>query len=403
MTRRHEPIVELGGQKHRKRPRPREMHWARLLLMLVPALACGESFAPGSEVRGLRVFGVQKDRPYAAPGETVELSLLWHYAPVPEDVERGSPRQPPEIAWLALCDNPAGDAFELCFAQLPGAAETTETGASEGSGTEEPFALDAAEATRISLPTDPLRANDRFELTLPLDLITSRSQPLESNPRPYGISFVFFLACNGRLGWTEGDEQFPLACYAADGISGLEPGAERLGADQFVFGYTAVYAYEQLSNENPQISGVQLGEQVLRPGQGGLTGGDLCVGQACLDEPADRQGPCAPALTLDCSQGCDELPLRPLMDPTNAEQDAVGTELSGRPISEQMWINYYAAGGSVAQEVRLLNDADLGWNEDLGTAYTPPSEAGVSFVWAVAHDNRGGSQWLRLRLCTSGP
>lgn len=355
-------------------------------------------------MRGLRVFGVQKDRPYAAPGETVRLSLLWHYAPADEPLRKpASP--PPQIAWLALCENPAADAFELCFAQFAGAGQTSDEQAAQGPGAgAPPFALDEERlATRVSLPTDPAQANDRFELTLPEDLISSRPQPVESNPLPYGVSFVFFLVCNGRLGLAEGGEQFPLACYARDGRTGLEPGAERLGAEQFVFGYTAVYAYEELRNANPRMTGVRLGEQTLRAGEGGLTEQDLCLGSACLDQPAARVGPCAPRLTRDCSEGCGALDLTPLIDSSNAEQDAVGTALSGKPLSEQMWVNYYAAGGSVAEEVRLLNDAEAGWSDEPGTSYTAPREPGVSFVWAVAHDNRGGSEWLRLRLCTTAP
>ena len=39
---------------------------------------CGAEFDPPTEIKSLRVFGVQKDLPYARPGETVSLTLSWH-------------------------------------------------------------------------------------------------------------------------------------------------------------------------------------------------------------------------------------------------------------------------------------------------------------------------------------
>ena len=64
-----------------------------------------------------------------------------------------------------------------------------------------------------------------------------------------------------------------------------------------------------------------------------------------------------------------------------------------------MWVNYYASAGEVSEEVRLLNDATQGWNPDPDTKYKPGKEPGVAYVWSVAHDNRGGAEWARLRVC----
>jgi len=65
-----------------------------------------------------------------------------------------------------------------------------------------------------------------------------------------------------------------------------------------------------------------------------------------------------------------------------------------------MWVNYYGSDGEVSQEVKLLNDATEGWNEDSDTEYRAGKQPGVAYLWSVAHDNRGGAEWARLRVCT---
>jgi hypothetical protein len=127
------------------------------------------------------------------------------------------------------------------------------------------------------------------------------------------------------------------------------------------------------------------------------------VGSACLPPPAEEAADsCPDVLTVDACDGgsCPEVPLRPLIDRASAEVDEAASLGRAQVIGEQMWVNYYSAGGKVVQEVRLLNDATTGWNEDAGTEYEPPEDARVSYVWAVVHDNRGGTEWARLRICS---
>jgi hypothetical protein len=77
------------------------------------------------------------------------------------------------------------------------------------------------------------------------------------------------------------------------------------------------------------------------------------------------------------------------------EIDEVTERLSGESFGEQMWINYYVDRGSVKSSARLLNDGASGWNEDFGTDFFAPREAGPVHIWAVVHDNRGGVEWVR--------
>jgi hypothetical protein len=63
-----------------------------------------------------------------------------------------------------------------------------------------------------------------------------------------------------------------------------------------------------------------------------------------------------------------------------------------------MWLNYYVDGGALRSGVKLLNDATTGWNEAHGTDFFAPKDPGLVQVWAVAHDNRGGTDFARFSL-----
>ncbi len=352
------------------------------------ASACGPELAPASEVTGLRVLAVQKNRPYARPGGQVDLTMLWH------DGNRERDGQTPEIAWLAACDNPAGDLYALCFEQFAALGQ----GALQGDG--------AALAGRVSLPTGD-GPNDRFSVTIARDIISSRPRDPNVTPVPYGLSYVFFAACAGTLG-LDPDLAIPFVCFEdrdGDGLFG--EGDERLGAEAFVMGYTAVFVYDELENENPVVWGVHFdGEDYVPQGSSGgvaLREEDLCVGDACEAVDADASASdCPDGLTVaSCEGDCDEHAFDALVDPDSAEVDEV-TSASGRErLLEQMWINYYASGGSFEEgDIKLLNDATAGWNADHDVKYAPGDEAGAHYLWAVAHDHRGGTSWARLRICT---
>jgi hypothetical protein len=130
---------------------------------------------------------------------------------------------------------------------------------------------------------------------------------------------------------------------------------------------------------------------------------DLCIGTGCeFIQPETDTEPCLEALTLDtCVDGeCDTIDVQPLVDPASAELDDAASARSAEMLGEQMWVNYYASAGEVSEEVRLLNDAVTGFNTDTATEYEAADEPRVSYVWAVAHDNRGGTEWARVRVCT---
>lgn len=323
------------------------------------ALGCGAEFDPPSEIKTLRVLAVQKSAPYAKPGEKVDLQMLWH------DGSKQAPR-PVQVGWFSGCFNPPGDLYAGCFAQFAGAAPPGPGGP----------------------PGFDLGMGDRFSFTLPADVISSRPPPADPKQPPYGLSFVFFAACAGKLGPPpEGKAvAFPLACYGPDD--------ELLGADDFVAGYTAVYAFEQYRNQNALVTGFRVNGEDAK---------GSCIDGACIDTPLAQAldcdtVPCISACSDDGDADCPEISIGPVIDPASAEVDQISVDAYGKKYSEQMWVNYYVDRGSLKSELRLLNDATAGWNGDYGTKLFAPKKPGPMTVWAVVHDNRGGSAWVRQQL-----
>jgi hypothetical protein len=63
------------------------------------ALGCGPKFDPPSELQSLRVLGVQKDEPYAKPGDTINLQMLWEDA----SPDAASPSRKVTVTWSGPC------------------------------------------------------------------------------------------------------------------------------------------------------------------------------------------------------------------------------------------------------------------------------------------------------------
>src|SRR5688572_23416166 len=88
-------------------------------LVAIPALfslttACAEPLDPASRVVSFRVLAEQADAPFAAPGETVQLSTL-SYDP------QGRP-----VTWAwASCVNPSSSSIDGCVEKLAEESEAT--------------------------------------------------------------------------------------------------------------------------------------------------------------------------------------------------------------------------------------------------------------------------------------
>ena len=271
-----------------------------------------------------------------------------------------------QVGWFAGCYDPPGDLYSGCFEVFAGydpASGQLPPGLTLGSG-------------------------NRFKLTLPDNVISRRPPPNDPKQPPYGLAYVFFAACAGSLGPApaSGTPSFPVACFDSSG--------KQLGADDFVAGYTAIYAFEKYQNENPIVTGFQLGGKDATPD---------CIGDACLDTPIATnldcdKVPCIPACADDGSSSCPSHFIKPVVDRASAEVDQISVDAYGENFQEQMWIDYYVSSGGVKSAARLLNDATTGWNDDYGTEFYAPKKPGVVSIYAIVHDNRGGVSWARQEV-----
>jgi hypothetical protein len=360
---------------------PRGMVSAKLatLLATLGLAGCGPQFDPPSTIDTLRVLAVQKDRPYAAPGDDVHLTLLW---------SDGSSKtgRPIERAWVTGCVNPLGDLYAGCFSDPDLTKFKREMG-------------------------------DEVTFTIPADIISSRPPPPDPRQPPYGLSYVFFAACAGTI-----PDSFPISCVDENGNT--------LGSKDFVVGYSAIYVYDHFGNGNPVVRGLSLDGKPLYGGcvdpasAAAVESGDLGAvlgrasegaGSSAASEPPVVCGPSSlpdPADEPDCSAPnapCfvrpfpdtfvrQPLEIRPEVYRTSIETDEISKVTYGRDYEEQMWINYYVTKGDFLSDVRLLNDATTGLNEEFATQYYPSYEPGPLTLWAVVHDNRGGVAWARGTL-----
>lgn len=333
--------------------------WLTACLALGSALGCGPEFDPPSELKSLRVLGVQKDKPYAQPGDTVKLQMLWHDVKGRSDVQR---------VWLGGCVNPPGDAFYGCFSQY-------------GS----------------TLPV----AGDSFEVQLPEDIISGRGGSAEPGQDPYGVYIVAFAVCAGSLSLNpdadpdpEGTGGLPVLC--------LDEAGEPLGSDDFVVGYSTIYSFLGVSNQNPTFgeAGGGVG-QFLIAGEAAdpdCSGVD-CQGAADVEIDCDAPGEtrCIKACGDDGDGSCPAITVAPPLDESIVEVDERTSELFGEIVTEQMWVNYYVDRGGIS-DARLVNDASTGWNPEFRGQLRAPKEPGPMKVWAVVHDNRGGMDFTRITL-----
>ena len=218
-------------------------------------------------------------------------------------------------------------------------------------------------------------------MTFPEDALTSREPPAFG--AKLATAFVFFAACAGELrpvddaGDTEA-QSFPFGCFAPDGT--------RLGPDAFVPGYTVLYAYEdERTNANPVVNGLLFDGEPLAEG----TAGEVEVCDVTREE-RNKSG-CA---AVDEFTECTTYEIDVDVPADVAERDPDSTGVDGEPLDEVVWVNYYAEGGDFDPPLRLINDADDGYQEEHGTVWVPPDEPGRYALWAIVHDNRGGARTL---------
>jgi hypothetical protein len=334
-------------------------------------------------VSSVRVIASSADTPYARPGDAVNLQLLAYDG-------RKAKATPMSIDWLPfVCENPVDDAYFGCFAQLAGRRGTTDGGidAAAGGGLAPGVLRPGVDLTPL-LPSGPA-----FHFTMPADAVTSHASssqvPTAGVPVPYGLTIVFNLACAGHVELLPIDpgninpQAIPIGCF--------DDNHRQLGPDDYVFGFTRVFAYSDptVINANPFVDYVDIRDKVQ--------------GQKIAVESTPGGYTTAGFTTSRCTKvhrdDCGHVKIGPVVPSSSWEPNPEDIDQNGQVRHEQIWADYFATFGSFTSDARLLYDATVGSPGDASktdTDFLAPSEAGSGFIWIVVHDNRGGAAWVTI-------
>jgi hypothetical protein len=320
----------------------------------IGAAACSEpDFDPASRVASVRLLASQADAPFARPGEPVHVQVL------AADGRAGPVAAPMRVFWLpAPCVNPAGDDYFACF----DAYDVSRAGGGAGPGGIPLVA--GADATPF------LVDGPAFSFAMPSDAIASHATPLGA-VAPYGIAFAFVVACAGHVALVPRDaanvQSSPFACF--DAANAPVPPSD------FAVGFASVFAYESLRNANPAIDGVTFGGRPV----------DAAAGVS------PRR--CTSATLADCPKTA----LDAVVPDGSDEASPLDLDAHGAPLREQIWVDYYATSGKLADDGRVLYDPVRGKLAE-ATTYQSPQQTATGTLWVVVHDNRGGASWLTFPL-----
>jgi hypothetical protein len=338
------------------------------------------SCAPGgfrdeTKIAEVRIMASQADKPYAKPGDTVKVTVLAY------DGRKSQP-EPMEIYWLAfknvppyVCKDPPSDAYYACFQQLAGAG-----GRAPDAGAGPRDAGAGAGAGGGGLPafppgtTLPLVTGDTMQFTVPADAVTAHPI-VPGTPVPYGLTIVFNIACAGHIQTlpldptSDNPVKVPFGCFDSNG--------NQLTPDDYVIGFTRVYAYDTLTNANPVIDHIDVEGQTVDMTQGFTT----------------------PHCTANLRNGCPKVHIGPVVPPSSWELNPEVTDVNGNPVHEEIWADFYSTFGQLSSSARLLYDArtgSIGGPDVTNNEFLPPNDPGDGFIWIVVHDNRGGTDWRQV-------
>jgi hypothetical protein len=331
--------------------------------------SCSPSgFTSETLINSVRILASRANEPRAKPGDSVHLEVLAYDG-------RASQPQPMNLFWLPFpCINPKGDAYYACFASIgtghlgddAGAAGGTGGGSDAGTGSGGSGGLASLLRPGVDL-TPVLVSGSTFDFTMPDDVIV----PREGVSPSYGLAIIFNFACAGHLELVPYDpasaspQQIPIGCFDSNHV--------RLGSDDFVFGYTRVYAYEKTEEVNPVISQVDVAGARLA-----IDGG---VSEPFVVPLCDKPN------TADCAKK----PIGPVVSPSP-------------PSGKLVWADFYSTTGSFGSGARLLYDPSvtLSIPDETNNKFTAPQSLmgapAQNFIFIVVHDDQGGADWVTVPL-----
>lgn len=357
------------------------------------ASSCAPSgFASEAVISTVRILASSADRPYAQPGDAVRVQLLAYDGRSADQRDAGAMG----VTWLPfVCQDPPNDAYYGCF--VPGHAATdagapgpapaldggTDAGTDGGASGCAPPQFDSGIAV-------PLIST--FNFTMPPGIVAAHP-PVPGAYAPYGLAFLFDMACAGHVApvppTQDGNpQQVPVGCFDSSG--------HQLGSDDYVFGYSRIYAYEPnagpdgggLRNANPVITGVDTPDSP----DGGTPTQTLCFQGAPPTYVTDTL--IAPQCAGD-GGNCPHVKLGAVVPPSSQEPDPQNMAL------ETLWADYYTTLGGFTSRTRLLYDStgdQIGGLDKTDTEFEPPvigpSDPRDGFIFIVVHDNRGGVSWV---------
>jgi hypothetical protein len=268
---------------------------------MMSSSGCGNDFDPASRVTDFRLLAVQADRPYASPGEQVELRTLSH-----EPFGR-----PISWAWTT-CVTPRDTTVNACLAKI---------------------AEDAQASGRP--PAFTLGQESTFKTTIPANVL-AHVAPVAGGNAWVGVVTV---GCPGSLALADlaatpaGD--LPFRCTDANTH-------ELLPYERFVVSVKRIYIRRADRNQNPSASAVTW-DGALWPES------DVKETTACTSSPS--------AAYDDC-EGGEAHDVALVVPPESIES---GKDEFGAPFAEDVVAQYYATEGLFQFEARTYASAATKW------------------------------------------
>ncbi|MDC3958004.1 hypothetical protein [Polyangium jinanense] len=301
-------------------------------------------FAPENEVASVRILATRADKPYATPGDTVNLDVLAFDG-------RKEKAQPMRVFWIpTVCTDPPEGAPYECYPAFAGAF---------------PRGQDL---------TPLLKEGTSFSLDVPEDVLgmPGPSGPPEPGSVPfYKTLVVFNMACAGHVEYIGargmGPQAVPFGCFDAD--------RKELGPEDFMFAFSRVFVFPLLPNSNPVIDHLSFDFATIDPNDG------ITVDHCTMPE-------------------IEQCPVKPLdisVPESSQEPDPSYRTADGEMGKERILVDYYITGGQV-NSTRLLYDPESGKVGTTAADLRAPLAAGEEMLFAVVRDNRGGLAWLEIPL-----
>jgi hypothetical protein len=333
----------------------------------VGLLGCVDGFEPQSELSSLRVMAVRPDPASGSPGAEVRLDMLLWDGTVPPGP--GNDGRELDVVWLGGCHNPPSRQYYACLPYLRELAKY--------------LAPDVVDTPTEGVPPGYFGVGPQFQFTVPEDILSAAPR-VSTDPVHYGVSYVFFAVCAGKIRpRPDLADRVPLDCVERNT-------GKPLGSRDFVLGFTTVFSYEGVQNSNPSLLGAEFG-----PVQLPLEAPTPCTNDEDCAQMVDARGePLACSAAELCSTtarrcvagDCPSYRLWPLVDPASAETAPGGSH-------EIVWANFYATAGKVGSETQLVSDRKTGLLDGYATDWQPPENAGTVRFFITLNDQRGGAAW----------